>query len=349
MVLPALQVRVPNPANALLQAEQIKGARAATAERARQGEVRNQLLQAFQGGIPTDPTAQNALVNTIAGIDPQTALGLRQAFQPPAGTQALSPDRFRQEVELRNQRNAPPGTSAMQNFAFLQQLAAADPALAESFSTFLQNNKGGVTTNVNFPDAIALTTGTATEAQKSVLDAQASLARLDTIAAGFKPEFLTLRTQAGVEIDAFRERVLEPFGVAGLDPEERARLSEYATFQRDTINNLSLFVQSLSGAAVTPQEAERLGKSVPEMGDAPTEFQSKMNASIRDNRRAIARYNFALRNGLDPLDSGIALDGIDALIDQTGQQLLDQLMAGGMSREDALPMVAEELKRQFGL
>lgn len=86
MVSPALQVRVPNPANALLQAEQIRDARAVTAERARQGQVRNQLLSAIQeaGGIPTDPAAQNALVNQIAVIDPQTAFSLRQQFAPPS-------------------------------------------------------------------------------------------------------------------------------------------------------------------------------------------------------------------------------------------------------------------------
>lgn len=94
MVLPALQVRVPNPANALLQAEQIKGARAQTQERQRQGEVRNALLSAFQGGIPTDPAGQNALVNQIAGVDPQTALGLMAQFREanaPAPGFTLSP------------------------------------------------------------------------------------------------------------------------------------------------------------------------------------------------------------------------------------------------------------------
>lgn len=82
--LPALQVRVPNPANALLQAEQIRGVRAEASERQRQTQVRNALRTAFQqaGGIPTDPAGQTALVNQIANIDPQTALTLRESLQP---------------------------------------------------------------------------------------------------------------------------------------------------------------------------------------------------------------------------------------------------------------------------
>ena len=77
MVLPALQVRVPNPANALLQAEQIKGVRAQAQERERRGQVRNALLSAFQGGIPTEPAAQAGVVNQIARVDPLAALSIQ--------------------------------------------------------------------------------------------------------------------------------------------------------------------------------------------------------------------------------------------------------------------------------
>lgn len=86
MVLPALQVRVPNPANALLQAEQIKGARAQTAEAQRVGRVNNALLTAFQeaGGIPTTPEGRQSLVNQVAAIDPMTALSVREQLRPPA-------------------------------------------------------------------------------------------------------------------------------------------------------------------------------------------------------------------------------------------------------------------------
>lgn len=94
MVLPALQVRVPNPANALLQAEQIKGARAATAERQRAVEQRNALLTATEGADLTTRAGQQSIVNALAGFDPVTALQaqlqINQANQPSPGF-TLSP------------------------------------------------------------------------------------------------------------------------------------------------------------------------------------------------------------------------------------------------------------------
>lgn len=78
--LPALQVRVPNPANALLQAEQIIGARAQRNALMRQEEQRAQIAQQFAGGIPADRAGQQALVGRVAAIDPQQALQFQQAF-----------------------------------------------------------------------------------------------------------------------------------------------------------------------------------------------------------------------------------------------------------------------------
>lgn len=80
MAPPALQVRVPNPANALLQASQIKGAQAQNRALQRQEAGQNALLGAFQGGVPTTPEARAAAVNTVAQADPIQALQLQQTF-----------------------------------------------------------------------------------------------------------------------------------------------------------------------------------------------------------------------------------------------------------------------------
>lgn len=80
MVLPALQVRVPNPANALLQAEQIKGARAQTRTLQQQEQGRNALLTAFQGNDFRTPEGRNAIVGQVAQTAPLQALQLQQQF-----------------------------------------------------------------------------------------------------------------------------------------------------------------------------------------------------------------------------------------------------------------------------
>ena len=80
MAFPALQVRVPNPANALLRAEQIKGSRAQNQLAQQQVTGRNALLNAFQGGIPTDAAGRSAAVNQVAQSAPLMALDLQQRF-----------------------------------------------------------------------------------------------------------------------------------------------------------------------------------------------------------------------------------------------------------------------------
>lgn len=197
--------------------------------------------------------------------------------------------------------------------------------------------------NVGSPN-VSLTTGAETAVQRDALNTQDFLSRLDTIAMGFNPNFLTLEGQITQGVNAFRERALESFGIGELSAEQRQSLAEFTTFKRDTVNNLSLFVADLSGAAVTPQEAERLGQSLPGVDDSPTEFQAKLQATIRDSRRALARNNYALTQGLNPLETGIPLSGIDAFIDRTGQQIQERLLGGVPENQRNDPAVQQQIR-----
>ncbi len=80
MALPALQVRVPNPANALLQAEQIKGARAQSRAFQRQEAGQNALLTAFQNNDFTTPAGQQAIIGQVGQVAPTRALELQERF-----------------------------------------------------------------------------------------------------------------------------------------------------------------------------------------------------------------------------------------------------------------------------
>lgn len=80
MVLPALQVRVPNAANALLQASQIKGARAQTRALQQQVAGRNALIGAFQNNDSSTPAGQAGIVADLSLIDPEKGLQIQQQF-----------------------------------------------------------------------------------------------------------------------------------------------------------------------------------------------------------------------------------------------------------------------------
>lgn len=225
------------------------------------------------------------------------------------------------------------------------------PAAFEQQSALRTAGAPSVTTNVGSPN-VNLTTGSQTAVQKRELNAQGALQRLDDIAASFDPEFLTVPAQLTARWQSFKDRlgsVGSIFGIEGLTPEEKQSLTEYTTFTTRTLNNMNITLNELSGAAVNEQEFLRIKGALPNSDDSPTQFQAKLTNAIRDMRRSVARFHHAQVNGLDPLDSGIALDGIDTLIDQTGNQLVQQLRAQGVPEDQINALVVEELRRQFGL
>ncbi|MGI9489352.1 MAG: hypothetical protein ACR2RF_26380 [Geminicoccaceae bacterium] len=219
--------------------------------------------------------------------------------------------------------------------AFAQQ-----DALRRSGRPSTSVNVGGSTVN--------LSPAATTSVQKDVLATQDLKSRLDSISSGFRPEFLTLEGQFAQGVNAFRERALESFGIAELSPEQRESLTAFTTFKRDTVNNLSLFVAELSGAAVTPQEAERLAGSLPTIDDSPTQFQAKLNSSIRDANRALARASFALNQGLNPLNSGISLEGIEARM-ATEESRLRSELSTTLPPDQVEAEVERRLRALFGL
>ena len=82
MALPALEVRVPNIANALLSAEQIRNTRAERQGREQQVRGRNALLNLTQtfGGLPQGPAQQQKFVNALALADPNAAVTFQNQF-----------------------------------------------------------------------------------------------------------------------------------------------------------------------------------------------------------------------------------------------------------------------------
>ncbi len=323
-----------------------------------------QLAQLLLGQAQqTRPQGPGALIGGLA----QALAGQQRFERASAGEEQL---RQQEREQLSTLLTGLPGTGSVGGVNLADVLSSPNPALQNVGGALLQNQlrgdpdllsdpafdqqlqlrtAGRPSTNVNVGSPnISLTTGTETAVQKDVLSTQDLKSRLDTIAAGFRPEFLTFEGQLGQGVNAFRERFLESFGFGELSPEQRQALQEFTTFKRDTVNNLSLFVADLSGAAVTPEEARRLGQSLPGVDDSPTQFQSKLNATIRDTNRALARFNFALSQGLDPLNSGISLDGIQARMASEETRLRRELSAT-LPPDQVEAEVERRLRALFGL
>jgi hypothetical protein len=143
-----------------------------------------------------------------------------------------------------------------------------------------------------------MTKPTQTKIEGKLFDATNSLARLQKIEESFKPEFLTYKSKLGQQITSWKAK-------AGMEisPEEKQSRQEFSTFKRRSISNMNQYLNELSGAAITEQEAKRLTKALPNPGtgifdgDDPIDFESKMRDVMEEAKLSIARYNYLLANG----------------------------------------------------
>jgi hypothetical protein len=171
-----------------------------------------------------------------------------------------------------------------------------------------------------------LTPATTSELQKRTINASDQIARLDTIKAGYRPEYQQIGTRAGMGWANLKDK----FGA--LPDQDKAGLAGFATYKRDSVNNLSQVLNDLSGAAISPQEFERLKATMPNAGtglfdgDGPTEFEAKLNAVMRDAKAGLIRYQYTLAKGI-PNPFSIPLEQVPALIDQVGAEIEGQIQA----------------------
>lgn len=159
----------------------------------------------------------------------------------------------------------------------------------------------GTTIRTNVRDG-GLTKTTLTRIEDKQFQAGEALARMRDIRSAFRPEFQEIGTRLGTAWSGLKEKA----GVQ-LTAEERKTLNDFAIHRRRAISNVNQVLRDMSGAAITPQEADRLTKGLPNPGtgvfdgDSPTEFRAKMDDVTREMTLASMRYSYARRNGLDPL------------------------------------------------
>lgn len=82
-----------------------------------------------------------------------------------------------------------------------------------------------------------------------------------------------------------------------LDPESTAYLERFTEFKGEIRENLSLVLNALSGAAVSPHEEERLKGFLPTDKDSPTVLKTKIRRAQEANAAALARYHMWRKSG----------------------------------------------------
>lgn len=154
-----------------------------------------------------------------------------------------------------------------------------------------------------------VTNSTRSKIEGKELDAQDTLARLESIRRQFRPEF----QQWGTKMAQRWLQMKDSAGV-GLSETERSQLSELVKFQGAAYENMSLILNQLSGAAISPAEFDRLKRFLPNVGsgifdgDSPTELQSKLDGFENSVKAVLKRYEIAKGRGTgsDPFNAPLS-------------------------------------------
>lgn len=165
------------------------------------------------------------------------------------------------------------------------------------------------------------------EVQKAYVANVDHLARLNDIQSSFKPEYQTLPFKAGMK----KAEITAWLG-GKLSSAQRKSLADFAKYKRQGLENLSHTIRFLTGAAMSIPEAKRIRATQPDPGDGlfdgddPTTFQSKLTDSVRNIKRAIARQNYLLRQGITekPWEK-MELGEVDAVMRKRATEIYNEL------------------------
>jgi hypothetical protein len=130
--------------------------------------------------------------------------------------------------------------------------------------------------------------------QQKAINASEIGSRVASMMKDFDPKFLQMGTKLSNWWSSGKAKINSDL----LGDDEKRELNRFAVFQSRSIGNVNRLLNELSGAAVSPQEAERLKAEVPNPGtgwfdgDDPITFKSKMERIVTDTNAALARYRY---------------------------------------------------------
>lgn len=189
---------------------------------------------------------------------------------------------------------------------------------------------------------------------EDMLGVTRNLMQLDTMASQWKPEYQRFSDKAGYAALKVKDSTV------GLTNKEKADLTAFSQYRRNAFNTLNEYIKSVTGAAMSEAEAQRILKGMPNPGegffdgDSPTEFKAKLDDALASTKKAVARLSYLKRNGMsleDGLGKGISLDKMPELMNQRGKEIEAELKKAQPS-VDAKALgkaVRRQLAVEFGL
>jgi hypothetical protein len=187
---------------------------------------------------------------------------------------------------------------------------------------------------------------TKTKLEEQQLNTGDQIARLNNIQFSYRPEFLNIKFRAGQEWNTLKDK----FG--GLPEVEKRTLANYSTYKQNATQNLNLTIKEITGAAMSNGEADRIIATLPKSGtgifdgDSPTEFEAKLNNGIQQTKYALARKEYALKNGLKW--ENIDLSKMPTIINKRADDIAKQYKLDPQNPKDQ-NTILRQLAAEFGV
>ncbi len=196
---------------------------------------------------------------------------------------------------------------------------------------------------------------------KAEMAAVDNLANLDFVRRDFQSKFQTIPNRFTQWTRAAWEKV-----GGTLSPQDKKDLTDYTNHRQNAWHVANTTLKNLSGTAVTENEMQRQMRDLPNPGtgifdgDAPTEFEAKLNRSFDFARSAIARSRWLRSQGFtgkpweakNPFTGGkLAVEDMPGIINKRGTELEQQLQQQNPQADPGAikGAVKQQLNKEFGI
>lgn len=221
-------------------------------------------------------------------------------------------------------------------------LAQLNPALQQAKKA----STGPVIGNLYTGDLSKTTAG---EVEKGVLSDADAISRLNNITASYKPEYQKIPYRGAQAWSAAKDRVLK------LPEPEKRQLTDYSKYRQNSLQNLNKTIKDLTGAAMGVQEADRIMASLPNAGtgifdgDSPTEFEAKLDNAVQQTKYALARKNYALKQGIkEKAWEKIDLSDMPSIVNKRADEIATAYKLDPTKQTDKAT-IKRQLAAEFGI
>jgi len=200
-------------------------------------------------------------------------------------------------------------------------------------------------------DTQGLTQPNQNEQQQQLINARAGLSRLQAIQNSFNPEFLTAGSKFNNLITNTIKSKINP---ENLSAEQRQELEDFSRFRADSVRNLNNYIKEITGAQISPEEADRLISGLPNAGtktgltgilegDDAITFKGKLDSITSELKLAIARSSLNL-------GFGVPLENVKSEVANRAQQIETNLRSTNpnLSDDQVRQIVQAEVRQLIG-